>query len=103
MENDSGIKLKELRVDGGATANNFLMQFQSDILGVKVERPVSTESTAWGAASLAGIQSGVWDLATLLTMRKPDKVFIPEMQKEKRDFFYARWNKAVERTLRWEK
>jgi glycerol kinase len=101
MEADSGIPLKSLKVDGGACANNVLMQFQSDILGCEVERPEVIESTAMGAAYLAGIQVGVWKKDDILKNRKIQKVFKPEMKEDVRSRLYAGWKKAVERTKNW--
>lgn len=103
MEADSGITLKTLKVDGGAVANNLLMQFQADILGVPVERPSLTETTALGAAYLAGIATGIWKNNDELKEKwKLDKRFIPEMPEERRKKLYKGWQKAVSRTLDWE-
>lgn len=103
MEADSGIKLQALKVDGGAVANNVLMQFQSDILGVPVDRPQVTETTALGAAYLAGLAVGVWkNKEDLVQNWKLDKRFGPEMDSETRDSLYKGWQKAVQRTLDWE-
>jgi glycerol kinase len=99
MEADSGIKLKKLRVDGGATANNFLMQFQSDILGVSVERPVVLETTALGAAYLAGLAVGFWsDKHEIAKNWHVDRVFEPDMDHNTREMLYNKWLKAVEAT-----
>ncbi|MBP8214566.1 MAG: glycerol kinase GlpK, partial [Propionivibrio sp.] len=103
MEDDSGIPLKVLKVDGGAVANNFLMQFQSDILGVPVERPCVTESTAIGAAFLAGLAVGFWkDKAEIEAIRRVDRNFIPGMPPEAREKAYRGWKRAVERSRAWE-
>ena len=103
MQEDSGIELKSLKVDGGAVANNFLMQFQSDILGVPVDRPVVTETTALGAAYLAGLAVGYWsDKEEIAKKWNVDKTFQPEMEEESRNKKYAGWKKAVERALKWE-
>ncbi|MFN0214001.1 MAG: glycerol kinase GlpK [Saprospiraceae bacterium] len=97
MERDSGIKVKALRVDGGMVANNFLMQFQSDILGVKVERPKVQETTALGAAYLAGLAVGYWkDLADISLNWQLDRDYSPEMPKETAGDLYRGWQKAVE-------
>jgi len=97
MERDSGITLKALRVDGGMVANNFLMQFQSDILGVEVERPKVQETTALGAAYLAGLAVGYWkDQADIAQNWQIDRNFSPEMPKEEADRLYRGWQKAVE-------
>jgi glycerol kinase len=96
MEADSGISLKSLRVDGGAVANNFLMQFQSDVLNVPVERPEVKETTALGAAYLAGLAVGYWESQEeIATQWKKDKVFTPNMGEEDRDSLYSGWKKAV--------
>jgi len=97
MERDSGITLKALRVDGGMVANNFLMQFQSDMLGVEVERPKVQETTALGAAYLAGLAVGYWkDQADIAQNWQIDRNFSPEMPKEEADRLYRGWQKAVE-------
>ena len=101
MEVDSGLALKTLKVDGGATANNFLMQFQADILGVEVERPDVIESTAMGAAFLAGIQIGFWKKEDILEIRKLDRLFKANMEDEERNSLYKGWQKAVKRTMKW--
>jgi glycerol kinase len=101
MENDSGLKLKSLKVDGGASANNMLMQFQSDILGTEVERPEVIESTAQGAAYLAGIQVGLWKKDQVLRTRKVQKKFVPVMESAVREKLYKGWLKAVERCKGW--
>jgi len=101
MEKDSGVILKSLKVDGGAAANNFLMQFQSDILGVNVERPEVIESTAQGSGYLAGIQIGLWSKDDIRQKRKIDKVFKPAFSEIQRDEVYDGWKKAVERTMGW--
>lgn len=100
---DSGIELAGLRVDGGASANNFLMQFQADQLGVPVERPVVTETTALGAAYLAGLAVRYWrDLDELEAARRVDRVFTPALGSERREVLYRGWKRAVERALDWE-
>jgi glycerol kinase len=102
MEADSGINLKELAVDGGAVANDFLMQFQADILGTPVERPEYTETTALGAAYLAGLAVGYWDSKEeVLEKRRIDKTFQPEMEEEEKEKLYAGWQKAVGRSKDW--
>ena len=103
MEEDSGIKITSLNVDGGATANDYLMQFQSNILGTAVDRPVITESTAQGAAFLAGLNVGLWTESDLKNVRKTERLFQPEMSKEDRQKLYGTWQKAVERTFDWKK
>ncbi|EIT83816.1 glycerol kinase [Fictibacillus macauensis ZFHKF-1] len=97
MEADSGIELKKLRVDGGAVKNNFLMQFQSDILGVPVERPEINETTALGAAYLAGLATGFWSGRDAIANKwKVEKDFEMDMEEEEREGLYKGWKKAVE-------
>lgn len=103
MQADSGITLKSLRVDGGAVVNNVMMQFQSDMLGVNVERPRVTESTALGAAYLAGIAVGLWTQDELKEKAELDCTFEPQMDEEQRERRYKGWKKAVRRTMHWEK
>ncbi|MCK5763457.1 MAG: glycerol kinase GlpK [Clostridiales bacterium] len=103
MEMDSGIELTTLKVDGGATANNFLMQFQSDILGTEVDRPLITETTALGAAYLAGLAVGFWKSKNEITKNwAVDRTFTPDMSKEISESLYGGWIKAVERAKGWE-
>ncbi|HYG03267.1 MAG TPA: glycerol kinase GlpK [Chryseosolibacter sp.] len=101
MQEDAGIKLAALKVDGGACANNMLMQFQADILGTKVERPEVIESTAMGAAYLAGIQIGLWKKEDIINNRRIQKCFEPKMEESVRKKLYNNWQKAVKRTLGW--
>ena len=102
MHADAGIKLKELRVDGGACANNFLMQFQSDLLGVPVVRPKVQETTALGAAYLAGLAVGYWkDQATIARQWQQDRKFKPAMKPALRRDLLAGWNKALGRAKDW--
>ncbi|MBA4496541.1 glycerol kinase GlpK [Paenactinomyces guangxiensis] len=99
MEADSSIQLKKLRVDGGATANNFLMQFQSDILGVPVERPVVLETTALGAAYLAGLAVGFWeDKQEIARNWNIDRTYDPRMDDNTREKLYNGWVKAIHAT-----
>lgn len=103
MEADSGIQLKALKVDGGAVANNILMQFQADLLGVPVDRPQVTETTALGAAYLAGLAVGVWSSKDeLIKNWKLDNRFEPQMSMDNAQKLYKGWQRAVERTLDWE-
>ncbi|MBR8700967.1 Glycerol kinase [Fusobacterium sp. DD29] len=103
MQEDSGIKLNNLKVDGGAAANNFLMEFQSDILGVNVRRPVTLETTALGAAYLAGLAVGVWESKEEITSQwKLDHEFTASMSEEERNKKYAGWKKAVKRSMAWD-
>jgi len=101
MQEDAGLKLASLKVDGGACANNILMQFQADILGTEVERPEVIESTALGAAYLAGIESGLWKKEEITKNRKVEKRFTPSMDDVKRTKLYKGWQKAVQRTIGW--
>ncbi len=102
MEKDAGIELQNLKVDGGASANNFLMQFQADMLDRIVLRPVVAETTALGAAYLAGIAVGFWaDEDEVKTKWAIDGKYEPNMKAEERDRLYAGWKKAVERSLNW--
>jgi len=101
MQEDSGVTLASLKVDGGACANNILMQFQADILGTDVERPHVIESTAMGAAYLAGIQAGVWKKNDIVKNRVIEKRFKPGMSVDVCDKLYKGWKKAVERTKGW--
>ncbi len=103
MVKDSKVKLTSLRVDGGASANNLLMQFQSDILGVEVERPKVIETTALGAAYLAGIAMGFWKKSEISKNRQTDKKFKAKMEEKQRKQLYKGWQKAVKRTMDWEK
>ncbi len=102
MERETGIPMKELRVDGGASKNNFLLQFQSDISNVKVERPKIVETTALGTAFLAGLGVGFWkNQGELKNIWKSEKIFLPNMDEEKRKEFLLKWRSAVERSRRW--
>ncbi len=102
MEDDSGIELENLRVDGGACANNHLMQFQADILDTEVHRPEVIESTAMGAAFLAGIQVGLWKQEDVDQNRPMNRIFKPTFDRVKRKRLYGKWQQAVERTKGWE-
>ena len=96
MEEDTGINITSLKVDGGASANNFLMQFQSDILGVKVIRPSIVETTAQGAAFLAGLEVGIWkDKDDIKSIWKIGKEFMPQMEQEQRQEKYMGWKRAI--------
>jgi glycerol kinase len=101
MESASGLNLQELRVDGGASIDDLLMQFQCDILGVPVLRPKVTETTALGAAYLAGIGAAALDEATIANRWAVDKAFKPSMDTGARDQLYADWKRAVDRSLKW--
>ncbi|HNE98467.1 MAG TPA: glycerol kinase GlpK, partial [Cyclobacteriaceae bacterium] len=101
MQEDAGVKLASLKVDGGACANNMLMQFQADILGTDVERPKVIESTAMGAAYLAGIQAGLWKKEDIVKNRAIDRKFASQMDNTNREKLYTGWKKAVQRTMKW--
>ncbi len=101
MEEDAKVKLKTLNVDGGAAANNYLMQFQADILNTPVVRPKTIESTALGAAYMAGIYTGFWKKEELVEMKKIDYRFVQEMDNNKVIKKYNLWKKAVKRSMNW--
>ncbi|MFK8102074.1 MAG: glycerol kinase GlpK [Saprospiraceae bacterium] len=103
MEKDAKLKMKTLRVDGGASANNLLMQFQADMLGTKVERPSIIETTALGAAYLAGLAVGYWNLPDISKKWQLEATFKPSVKKSTREKLYKGWQKAVRRTMNWEK
>jgi glycerol kinase len=98
MEDDSGKPLTSLKVDGGASANNYLMQFQSDLLNVTVDRPKMIEITALGAAMLAGLKAGVWTKHDIESIREVDQIFSPEMDTTTRTEKYTGWLDAIKRT-----
>ncbi|HEY2895041.1 MAG TPA: glycerol kinase GlpK [Pirellulales bacterium] len=103
MQRDSGVKLQNLKVDGGASVNDRLLQFQADILGTKVSRPKVSETTALGAAYLAGLAVGYWkDLSDIAQNWDLDREFVPNMPAAQRESRCKRWQKAVERSLAWE-
>ena len=103
MQEDSGITLKALKVDGGAAANNFLMSFQSDILNVPVRRPKVLETTALGAAYLAGLAVGFWkDQDEIKDKWAVDREFEITMEEDLRNKKYNGWKKAVKRAMDWE-
>lgn len=102
MENDAGMELTRLRVDGGASANDFLMQFQSNLLGAEVLRPACIETTALGAAYLAGLAVGYWkDTADIRRNRQTGRVFLPEMPERTRSKLMKGWNRALTTALTW--
>lgn len=104
MEQDSGIAISCLNVDGGAASNNYLMQFQSDLLNTTVSRPANVESTAMGAAYLAGLAIGFWNSRQeIIAMRKESTLFSPKMDESTRYKLYSGWKKAVSRAMEWEK
>jgi len=103
MKADAGIDIKELRVDGGATSNDLLMQFQADLLGVPVVRPKVRETTALGAAFLAGLAVGFWrERSQIGSLWQADRIFMPAMKRAAADALLNRWSRAVERSKGWE-
>jgi glycerol kinase len=103
MEDDSGVPLSELRVDGGAARNNLLMQIQADLLGVPVTRPANPETTVLGSAYLAGLAVGYWpDGDTIAKQWQADARFSPNIHADERKRRHAGWAKALERTRGWE-
>jgi glycerol kinase len=102
MTRDSGARPEVLRVDGGAARNNFLCQFQADILGIPVDRPRTTEATALGAAYLAGLAVGFWkDEAALAPQYHTQHRFQPQMKESRREELYEGWKRAVARSKSW--
>ena len=101
MAGEAGVRLQSLRVDGGAAANDFLCQFQADLLDVPVLRPSVTETTALGAAYLAGVGAGLWRPAELAGRWRLDRQFTPAMDERRRSALYAGWRRAVERARGW--
>ena len=101
MVKDSNVNLKGLRVDGGACMNNYLMQFQSNLLNCNVIRPKIIETTAMGVGYLAGIKSSLWDKDKIISNQKIDRVFMPKINQETRKKMYSGWIKAVKRTKNW--
>jgi glycerol kinase len=102
MEADAGITIKEVRVDGGATVNNYLMQFQADILNTKVIRPRITETTALGAAYLSGLAIGFWsDIKEIETYWQKERIFEPQMNSNVRGGHHKNWKKAIRAAQAW--
>lgn len=102
MRQDSGVDIKSIKVDGGAARNDFLMQFQADMLDAEVARPINPEATSLGAAYMAGLAIGYWDSpAACFAGQKVDRVFTPEMPAEERERLYAEWTRAVKRCMGW--
>jgi glycerol kinase len=102
MEADAGFKAKELAVDGGASQNDWLMQFQSNIIGLPVQRPQMVETTALGAAGLAGISGGMWTTTEdFIGARAEPDVFSPDITRDVRDALLDGWRRAVGTTLHW--
>jgi glycerol kinase len=104
MKADAGIEVRALKVDGGASANNFLMQFQADMIDAPVNRPACVESTAIGAAYLAGLAVGYWkSKEEVMKNQQLDRVFTPAMDSEARETKRKGWNKAVKYAYGWAK
>ena len=102
MQADTGKRLKELRVDGGASHSAFMMQFQADLLQIPVVRPAVTETTALGAAYLAGLAVGYWkNIESISKQWKVEKVFEPKMPRSQVDELRSRWNEALQRSKSW--
>jgi glycerol kinase len=102
METDAGLKVPVLRVDGGGTANKFLLQFQADILGIPIQRTATADITSLGAAYLAGLATGVWEnTEELSALWAAAETYEPSMQMEQRDRLYNKWKRAVERARDW--
>ena len=102
MSEETGWRPSVLQVDGGAIGNDFLMQFMADIVGLPVERPVLAETTALGAAGLAGIQCGLWrDADDFISRRTVERTFTPRMIAADREALYAKWQQAVSRCRNW--
>jgi glycerol kinase len=103
MESDSGVPLKELRVDGGAARNNLLMQLQADLLGCQVTRPLNPESTVLGATYLAGLAVGYWpDQETIARQWQADRRFEPAINSDERKTRREKWTRALDRARAWE-
>jgi glycerol kinase len=103
MKEDTGINFEEIKVDGGAAANNFLMQFQADMMGIKVVRPKVIETTAMGAAFFAGLTESYWgSQAEITKLWQVDRVFESTIDEDNRHRRYMAWKKAVARALDWE-
>jgi glycerol kinase len=101
MEKDLGSSMPELRVDGGAAVMDVLCQFQADLLGIPVRRPRNTETTALGAAFLAGLGAGTWHDGDLTDLWKLDREFEPKMSRDEADTLQKQWRNAVERSRGW--
>jgi glycerol kinase len=102
MQQDAGIRVPEMRVDGGAAANTLLLQFQADLLGIPLARAKSVETTARGAAFLAGLATGMWSsLADIAAQWQGEARYTPRMSAERREELYAGWRRAVERAKAW--
>lgn len=104
MEKDTSLKLNKLKVDGGASQNNFLMQFQADIINTEVIRPSIMESTALGVAFLAGLKEGIFSsLDQIIKLKNKNNVFVPNMDNNIREEYIHNWHKAVNACINWSK
>jgi glycerol kinase len=104
MRKESGVSISSIKVDGGASRNNFLMQFQADMLDAEVVRPINSEATSLGAAYMAGLAVGYWATpADCFAAQQVDRVFTPQMGADQRDRLYAEWTEAVRRSMGWAK
>ncbi|MBP1357880.1 MAG: glycerol kinase, partial [Sulfolobus sp.] len=101
MQSIVGKKVEELKVDGGSTKSNFLLQLLADILGIKILRPKNTETTSMGAAFLAGLTVDLWKLNDIKALWSVDTYFLPKIESEKREFLYNKWKEAVKRSMSW--
>jgi len=101
MQKETGIELNLLRADGGASANNWLMQFQADVLNIAIERPLNVESTAMGVSYMAGVQAGLWTQEDLVKINRTEQEFQPKMHADQRRKLYSNWLKALDRTKDW--
>ena len=102
MRADSGVEIKSIKVDGGAARNNFIVQFQADMLDAEVVRSRNPEATGMGAAYMAGLAIGYWDSPeACLEGQIVDRIFKPQMLSEERDRLYSEWNKAIKRCMGW--
>jgi len=102
MKAEAGLRVPVLRVDGGGTANRFLMQFQADILGIPIQVSSIAETTALGAAYLAGLATGVWsDTGAISKKWKASGIYQPQMTADRREMLYNGWKLAVKRVLNW--
>lgn len=102
MQSDSGFKVEKLKVDGGASVSNIMMQFQADMLRTEINRPKNIDITALGVAYLAGLAVGVWkNCQDIINNWQSDRIFTPNMDQEQRDTYYAQWKRAVQRSLGW--
>jgi len=101
MHGASGIAVAGLRADGGASGDDFLLQLQADVLGIPVVRSRLRETTAFGAAALAGLAVGFWSQADIVALAKTDRTFTPGMSPDEREHLYHAWKRAVDRALGW--